>query len=72
MGSDKKREGACDNLIRVMHNLGIDFDEGPVQRITDPLSVHSDWNFYKQYCDELLANGFSLLCFLESSENLMK
>ncbi len=66
----RKVEGAVDNLIRVMHNLGIDFDEGPVQGGDyGPYYQSQRLELYKQYCDELLANGSAYYAF-ESSEEL--
>ncbi|MBK7255061.1 MAG: glutamate--tRNA ligase [Ignavibacteria bacterium] len=65
----RKVEGAVENLIRVMGKLGIEFDEGPVQGGDfGPYYQSQRLDFYKKYCDELLAKGSAYYAFETSQE----
>ncbi|MBS1552564.1 MAG: glutamate--tRNA ligase [Bacteroidetes bacterium] len=65
----RKVEGAVENLIKVMGNLGIEFDEGPVQGGDyGPYYQSQRLGIYKKYCDELLAKGSAYYAFETSQE----
>lgn len=66
----RKVEGAVENLIKVMHSLGIDFNEGPVQGGEyGPYYQSERLDIYKKYCDELVSLGAAYYAF-ETPEEL--
>lgn len=70
---NRKVEGALENLISVMEEMGIEFDEGP--KITGGKIVrHGDFGpyiqserkaagIYQKYAEELIAKGKAYYCF---------
>jgi len=58
----RKVEGAVENLIKVMIELGLHFDEGPFYQ-------SSNLDIYKKYCNELVEKGFAYYAF-ETGEEL--
>lgn len=58
----RKVEGAVENLIKVLGELGLHFDEGPFYQ-------SSNLDVYKKYCDELIEKGFAYYAF-ETGEEL--
>ncbi len=66
----RKVEGAVDNLINILIEMGLNFDEGPgVGGDFGPYYQSERLDIYKKYCDELLANGHAYYAF-ESAEEL--
>ncbi len=66
----RKVEGAVENLINILNEMGLNYDEGP--------NVGGDFgsyfqsqrlDIYKKYCDELLTGGHAYYAF-ESAEEL--
>ena len=62
--------GAIENLITSLHNLGLDFDEGPGKEGSfGPYIQSQRLNLYKEQAQYLLEKGFAYPCFC-SSETL--
>ncbi len=57
----RKVEGAFENLIRILNEMGLEYDEGPFFQ-SERLDI------YKSHCDELLENGFAYYAFETSDE----
>lgn len=53
--------GGADNIIRTLHTMGLDFDEGPVFQSTR-------LDIYQRYADELVASGNAYRCFCTTEE----
>lgn len=63
-------EGAVENLVEVLKNLGIDYDEGPIiGGDYGPYYQSERLDIYKKYCDELIQKGFAYYAF-ETPEEL--
>lgn len=63
-------EGAVENLVDVLKNLGIDYDEGPIiGGDFGPYYQSERLDIYKKYCDELIQKGFAYYAF-ETPEEL--
>lgn len=58
----RKVEGAVENLIKTLNEMGLEYDEGPFFQ-SQRLAI------YKKYCDELIDKGFAYYAF-ETSEEL--
>lgn len=66
----RKVEGAVENLINILNEMGLNYDEGPgVGGEFGPYFQSERLNIYKKYCDELLANGHAYYAF-ETAEEL--
>ncbi len=66
----RKVDGAVENLNAVMTQLGIEFDEGPLQGGNyGPYYQSQRLDLYRKYCNELLEKGFAYYAF-ETSEEL--
>lgn len=66
----RKVDGAVENLNAVMTQLGIEFDEGPLQGGNyGPYYQSQRLDIYRKYCNELLEKGFAYYAF-ETSEEL--
>lgn len=64
--TDQKREveGATDHLIKILHEVGIDFDEGPSQGGDfGPYIQSQRTEIYRKYCQELLDKNEAYRCF---------
>jgi glutamyl-tRNA synthetase len=65
-------EGAIDNLIKVLHWAGLDYDEGPsVGGNFGPYIQSERLDIYKKYVEELIEKRKAYYCFC-SSERLEK
>ncbi|MBE2256621.1 MAG: glutamate--tRNA ligase [Ignavibacteria bacterium] len=63
-------EGAVENLVEVLKNLGIDYDEGPIiGGDYGPYYQSERLDIYKKYCDDLIQKGFAYYAF-ETPEEL--
>lgn len=63
-------EGSIENLVKVLADLGIDYDEGPGKEGEyGPYFQSERLDIYKKYCDELVEKGFAYYAF-ETSEEL--
>lgn len=63
-------EGSIENLVKVLADLGIDYDEGPIKGGDyGPYSQSERLEIYKKYCDELVQKGFAYYAF-ETAEEL--
>lgn len=63
-------EGSIENLVKVLSDLGIDYDEGPVWGGDyGPYFQSERLDIYKKYCDELVEKGFAYYAF-ETPEEL--
>ncbi len=72
--TDQKREvaGASNNLIKVLKDFKIEFDEGPhLGGNYGPYIQSQRLSIYKKYSDQLLENGKAYRCFC-SPERLQK
>lgn len=66
----RKVEGAVENLIGILNEMGLNYDEGPeVGGEFGPYYQSERLDIYKKYCDELLANGHAYYAF-ETAEEL--
>lgn len=66
----RKVEGAVENLINILNEMGLNYDEGPsVGGDYGPYFQSERLELYKKYCDELLANGHAYYAF-ETAEEL--
>lgn len=66
----RKVEGAVENLINILNEMGLGYDEGPgVGGDFGPYFQSERLDIYKKYCDELLANGHAYYAF-ETAEEL--
>jgi len=66
----RKVEGAVENLINILNEMGLNFDEGPIVGGNfGPYFQSERLEIYKKYCDELLANGHAYYAF-ETAEEL--
>lgn len=66
----RKVEGAVENLINILNEMGLNYDEGPlVGGDFSPYYQSERLPLYKKYCDELLANGHAYYAF-ETGEEL--
>lgn len=66
----RKVEGAVENLINILNEMGLDYDEGPgVGGEFGPYFQSERLDMYKKYCDELLASGHAYYAF-ETAEEL--
>ncbi len=66
----RKVEGAVENLINILNEMGLNYDEGPgVGGELGPYFQSERLEIYKKYCDELLANGHAYYAF-ETAEEL--
>jgi len=66
----RKVEGAVENLINILNDMGLNYDEGPgVGGEYGPYFQSERLDMYKEYCDELLANGHAYYAF-ETAEEL--
>jgi len=66
----RKVEGAVENLINILNEMGLNYDEGPgVGGEFGPYFQSERLDMYKKYCDELLANGHAYYAF-ETAEEL--
>jgi len=66
----RKVEGAVENLINILNDMGLNYDEGPgVGGEFGPYFQSERLDIYKEYCDELLANGHAYYAF-ETAEEL--
>lgn len=69
--TDKKRfvEGAIENLIQIISEFGIDYDEGPTKGGKYGPYVQSErLEIYKQKAEELVERGYAYYCFLTQEE----
>jgi len=67
--TDQSREvpGAMENLIQVLHELGIDFDESPVKGGAFAPYIQSQrLPMYHQIADQLVASGHAYPCFCDA------
>jgi nondiscriminating glutamyl-tRNA synthetase len=63
-------EGSIENLVKVLSDLGIDYDEGHVKGGDyGPYFQSERLDIYKKYCDELVEKGFAYYAF-ETAEEL--
>ncbi|HEX2787882.1 MAG TPA: glutamate--tRNA ligase [Ignavibacteria bacterium] len=63
-------EGSIENLVKVLSDLGIDYDEGPMWGGDyGPYFQSERLDIYKKYCDELVEKGFAYYAF-ETPEEL--
>ncbi|MBN8585008.1 MAG: glutamate--tRNA ligase [Ignavibacteria bacterium] len=66
----RKVEGAVENLINILNEMGLNYDEGPgVGGEFGPYFQSQRLDIYKKYCDELLASGHAYYAF-ETAEEL--
>lgn len=66
----RKVDGAVENLMNVLNEMGLNYDEGPgVGGDFGPYFQSQRLDVYKKYCDELLAGGHAYYAF-ESAEEL--
>ena len=66
----RKVEGAVENLINILNDMGLNYDEGPgVGGEYGPYFQSGRLDMYKKYCDELLASGHAYYAF-ETAEEL--
>lgn len=66
----RKVEGAVENLINILNEMGLNYDEGPgVGGEFGPYFQSERLDIYKKYCEELLANGHAYYAF-ETAEEL--
>jgi len=66
----RKVEGAVENMINILNEMGLNYDEGPgVGGEFGPYFQSERLDIYKKYCDELLANGHAYYAF-ETAEEL--
>lgn len=66
----RKVEGAVENLINILNEMGLNYDEGPgVGGEFGPYFQSERLDIYKKYCDELLASGHAYYAF-ETAEEL--
>ena len=57
-------EGAVENLIRTLKEVGLDYDEGPdIGGEYGPYFQSQRTDIYKKYVDELLAKDMAYPCF---------
>ena len=66
----RKVEGAVENLINILNEMGLNYDEGPgVGGEFGPYFQSERLDMYKNYCDELLSGGHAYYAF-ETAEEL--
>lgn len=66
----RKIEGAVENLINILNEMGLNYDEGPdAGGEYGPYFQSQRLELYKKYCDELITNGHAYYAF-ETSEEL--
>ena len=66
----RKVEGTIENLIKILNDMGLHYDEGPdIGGGFGPYFQSERLSIYKKYCDQLLANGHAYYAF-ETSEEL--
>lgn len=66
----RKVEGAVENLINILNEMDLNYDEGPgVGGEFGPYFQSERLDIYKKYCDELLASGHAYYAF-ETAEEL--
>ncbi|HMQ99356.1 MAG TPA: glutamate--tRNA ligase [Ignavibacteria bacterium] len=66
----RKVEGAVENLINILNEMGLNYNEGPgVGGEFGPYFQSERLDIYKKYCDELLASGHAYYAF-ETAEEL--
>jgi nondiscriminating glutamyl-tRNA synthetase len=66
----RKVDGAVENLIGILNEMGLNYDEGPEAGGNyGPYFQSQRLDIYKKYCDELLANGHAYYAF-ETAEEL--
>ncbi len=66
----RKVEGAVENLINILNEMGLSYDEGPgVGGDFGPYFQSERLDIYRKYCDELLAKGHAYYAF-ETAEEL--
>ncbi|MBZ0202525.1 MAG: glutamate--tRNA ligase [Ignavibacteria bacterium] len=66
----RKVEGAVENLINILNEMGLSYDEGPdAGGEFGPYFQSQRLELYRKYCDELLAGGHAYYAF-ESAEEL--
>lgn len=66
----RKVEGAVENLINILNEMGLNYDEGPdTGGEYGPYFQSQRLDLYKKYCDELITNGHAYYAF-ETSEEL--
>lgn len=65
----RKVEGAVENLINILNDMGLKYDEGPIAGGEyGPYFQSERLDIYKKYCDELLANGHAYYAFETAQE----
>lgn len=65
----RKVEGAVENLINILNEMGLKYDEGPnVGGDYGPYFQSERLDIYKKYCDELLQKGHAYYAFETSDE----
>ncbi|MCC6866752.1 MAG: glutamate--tRNA ligase [Ignavibacteria bacterium] len=65
----RKVEGAVENLINILNDMGLKYDEGPIAGGEyGPYFQSERLDIYKKYCDELLANGYAYYAFETAQE----
>ncbi|KXK48513.1 MAG: glutamyl/glutaminyl-tRNA synthetase [Chlorobi bacterium OLB5] len=66
----RKVEGAVENLVNILNEMGLNYDEGPgAGGKFGPYFQSERLEIYKKYCDELLAGGHAYYAF-ETAEEL--
>lgn len=66
----RKVEGAAENLIKILNEFGLNYDEGPfIGGQYGPYFQSERLHIYKKYCDELIEKGFAYYAF-ETPEEL--
>jgi glutamyl-tRNA synthetase len=66
----RKVEGTVENLIKILNEMGLHYDEGPeAGGEFGPYFQSERLNIYRKYCDELLASGHAYYAF-ETAEEL--
>lgn len=66
----RKVEGAVENLINILNEMGLNYDEGPdTAGEYGPYFQSQRLDIYKKYCDRLLASGHAYYAF-ETAEVL--
>ncbi len=65
----RKVDGAVENLINILNEMGLNYDEGPgVGGEFGSYFQSERLDIYKKYCDELLVNGHAYYAFETSEE----
>jgi len=65
----RKVEGAVENLIKVLNEMGLHYDEGPeIGGDFGPYFQSRRLEIYQKYCDELIAKGHAYYAFETEQE----